>query len=78
MVIEVVDNHGVTNMSAELTRGLANCTTARLATASLTRDGMAAIENAFSVARSRFKVKLLVGGESRQEFPFSLEGLSVQ
>ena len=26
MVIEVVDNHGVTNMSAELTRSLTDCT----------------------------------------------------
>jgi HKD family nuclease len=61
MVIEVVDNHGVTNMSAELTRSLTNCTTARLATASLTRKGMTAIENALSLERRGFKVNLLVG-----------------
>jgi HKD family nuclease len=62
MVIEVVDNHGVTNMSAELTRRLNNCTTARLATASLTKDGLTAIENALSLKRKRrLNVKLLVG-----------------
>jgi len=61
MVIEVIDNHGVTNMSAELTRSLTSCTSARLATASLTRDGMTAIENTLSPERGRFKVNLLVG-----------------
>jgi len=61
MVIEVVDNHGVTNMSAELTRRLNNCTTARLATASLTKDGLTAIENALSLEPRRLNVKLLVG-----------------
>ena len=48
-------------MSAELTRRLNNCTTARLATASLTKDGLTAIENALSLERSRLNVKLLVG-----------------
>lgn len=61
MQIEVVDNCGVTSMAGELVERLENCTLARMATASLTKDGVTAIENAISLDRRGLKVKLLVG-----------------
>jgi HKD family nuclease len=60
MIIDVVDNRGVASMAGELTRRLNNCTTARLATASLTRNGLNAMQNALASNR-RFKLRLLVG-----------------
>lgn len=61
MHVDVVDNCGVTRMAAELAEQLENCTIAKMATASLTKDGVTAIQNAISPQRSGIRVKLLVG-----------------
>jgi len=61
MVIDVVDNRGVTSMAAELVEGFKHCSAARLSTASLTRDGLTGLRDALSAGRRSLTIKLLVG-----------------
>ena len=61
MVIDVVDNRGVTSMAGELKAGLKEFNVARMATASLTRGGLADLESALACGRKSLRIKLLVG-----------------
>jgi len=61
MLIDVVDNRGVTSMAAELEKRFREAGVARLATASLTRDGLAEIERALARGHKSIRIKLLVG-----------------
>jgi HKD family nuclease len=61
MRIDVIDNDGSTMMVAELRKELENCTSARLATASLTRGGIKFIENTLNTGRKSLHIKLLIG-----------------
>jgi len=60
-MIDVVDNRGVTSMAGELETRFREFDVARLATASLTRDGLAELERALTSGRKSLRIKLLVG-----------------
>ncbi len=61
MMIDVVDNRGVTSMAVELKARFQEFDDVRMATASLTRDGLAELELALGSGRKSLRVKLLVG-----------------
>jgi HKD family nuclease len=61
MVIDVVDNRGVTSMAAELETCFRKFRVARLATASLTREGLIELQRALSTGGKSLTIKLLVG-----------------
>jgi hypothetical protein len=60
MLINVVDNSGVSSMAAELADRLASCSVARLATASLTRGGLSELQRVITTKRKPPLIKLLV------------------
>jgi HKD family nuclease len=61
MMIDVVDNRGVTSMAVELKARFQEFDDVRMATASLTREGLAELELALGRGRKSLRVKLLVG-----------------
>jgi len=61
MMVDVVDNRGVTSMAGELKTCFREFAVARLATASLTRDGLAELERTLASGRKSLRIKLLVG-----------------
>jgi HKD family nuclease len=60
MLIDVVDNSGVSSMAGELENCFKKFNVARIATASLTRGGLAELSKAIAIKPS-LRVKLLVG-----------------
>jgi HKD family nuclease len=75
MRIEVIDNQGVTNMAAEVEAQCRRCTEARLATASLTKEGIRFIDKALSLKRNNLNLKLLVGLYNGHTEPAALRRL---
>jgi len=61
MMIDVVDNRGVTCMATEIKTRLREFNMVRMATASLTRGGLADLELALACGRKSLRIKLLVG-----------------
>jgi HKD family nuclease len=60
MVIDIVDNSGVTSMASELENCFSQFRVARIATASLTREGLTELSKALQIKPS-LRIKLLVG-----------------
>src|ERR1039458_913277 len=75
MNIDVVDNDGQSSMIAELRKELATSTTARLSTASLTRDGIKFIEEALNGKRRSLHIRLLIGLYNGHTEPAALRRL---
>jgi HKD family nuclease len=75
MNIDVVDNEAQSSMIAALRKELATATMARLATASLTRNGIKFIEEALNGNRKTLRVRLLIGLYNGQTEPAALRRL---
>lgn len=75
MRLDVVDNEGAATMIAELRKELGSCMIARLATASLTRDGIKFIEEALKDKHRELQVRLLIGLYNGHTEPAALRRL---